>query len=392
MRIAVLTAAYPSPAEPERAIFLENLHRELLEAAGGDLAIEVVAPRVHPGDPLRETRHGIQVHRFRYPSGGRRLKEAAPSHPVLAVYFLSALWRTWRVLRRGSPRLLICHWVLPCGPVAALAARLASVPVVFFAHGSDLNRYARLSPAAFELARWSLSRAVAVVAVSAELAQAAREELGVAGDRVHVLPMGVGGEFAPGDREKERAALGLGPDWELLAVGDLLVEKGILELLEAFEGLRRAGVRARLHVVGEGPLRGGAPGRNGAGVEWRGRMGPGELARWYRAADLLVHASHGEGAPLVVMEALASGLPVVATRVGGIPELVEEGKTGKLVAPRDAGALETALRELLAAPAELEAMRAALRHGRPELSARQRARKLYPLLAAAAGLSPAQQG
>ena len=103
LRFLVLTAAYPSPAEPGRAVTIENLNRALIEGRGVDVSLTVVAPQVHSQDPLQEVREGIEVRRFPYPSGGKRLKEVeAPGLFALGCYVLSGLWEVLRVARRGD--------------------------------------------------------------------------------------------------------------------------------------------------------------------------------------------------------------------------------------------------------------------------------------------------
>ena len=142
LRFLVLTAAYPSPRDPGRAIFIENLNRALLEEGGGELSLTVVAPRVHSLDPAFELRSGIEVRRFPYPSGGKRLKELnSPGPLALGGYLLSGLARVLWEARRGDYDALLCHWTLPAGPIAWLSSFFLESPFFLFAHGSDLNRY-----------------------------------------------------------------------------------------------------------------------------------------------------------------------------------------------------------------------------------------------------------
>jgi len=388
MRLLVLSAAYPSPAEPQRAIFVENLNRALVDVSNGALHITVVAPRIHASDPLVEERYGLTVYRFPYPSGGRRLKEIAnPSSLRLGAYLASGLWRSLSVSFRTRSDLLLAHWVLPAGVIGAAVARMLHIPLVLYSHGTDINRYARWLSGKL-LAGWSLSQARRVFTVSRELAGILHTEHDVREEMVDLLPMGVAPEFFPGQPGGERAKLGLGDFFELLYVGDVCVEKGLEDLLAALEILWRNGVNVRLHVAGDGPLAAGLASRlEGRPVRLLGRLSPGDVARWYRGADLYVHPSHSEGAPVSVMEALSSGLPIVSTDVGGIPDLVAQEVTGLLVCPRDPPRLAAAIGRLYEDRELHESMRCHLRENLPDHSVEGRARALFPCLEEAAGAS-----
>lgn len=358
MRLLVVTAAYPGPTEPERAGYLESLHASLLAVAEGALEIHVLAPRVHPSDPIDEVRQGVSIERFGYLAGGRRLRQF-PRLPVarLALYLASGRRLARRAARRWSPDVVLGHWVLPSGLITRAVGGRPRPPSVLWAHGSDVHRYARRG-AGRKLARLAARGASRVLAVSGPLADALVNGLGVDPGRVHVLPMGVAPCFTPGDRGAARRRLGLGEGCHLLVVGDVVREKGIRELVTAVGRLRADGAPVRLHVIGDGPLReslaaGTLPGGGqaiagcGEAIHCLGRLPSDTLATWYRGADLLVHPSWAEGTPVVVMEALACGLPVVASAVGGIPDLLRGDARSTLVPPRDPDALTAALRRFL---------------------------------------------
>ena len=152
---------------------------------------------------------------------------------------------------------------------------------------------------------------------------------------------------APGERSVTRRALGLADDdVVLIAVGSLKPIKGVDVLLHALAGLVRKHPRLRLIVVGEGPDRSAL--ENLARelsiadrVSFLGLRADVDVV--LRAADALVLPSRAEALPTVLLEAMATGLPVVATRVGGVPEIVEEGRSGVMVPPEDASALGSVL-------------------------------------------------
>jgi len=388
-RVLVLTAAYPAESSPERAVFVENLTAAMLpvDETGGWEAI-VVAPRIVSTDVRREARHGIEVCRFSYVSGGRRLKEVArPNLVILGTYFLSALLTGLRSAIRSWPDVIVAHWVLPMGPIAALIAFVVRRPLVIVVHGSDINRYGT-SGFLFWLRRRALARASRVVAVSQALAEQL-SELGVPSELTSHVPMGVDTELflAPGGnaaaarqrRDAARADLQISSDRPaLLFVGDLIVDKGVQELATAWKELIAGGCEVDLWFVGEGPLKGCLKAELGhaAGVGtvlFPGRVPQRQLASWYHAADLFVLPSHAEGTPVAVMEALTCGLPIVASDVGGIPEVVRDGVTGRLVPARDPAFLRRTLADLLSVPEKLDRYGEELRRSPVQHSVEQRA-------------------
>jgi colanic acid/amylovoran biosynthesis glycosyltransferase len=141
----------------------------------------------------------------------------------------------------------------------------------------------------------------------------------------------------------------------LLTVGRLAPVKGQAVLLEAVRQLRAEGVPAHLTLIGDGPKRGDLERLAGElevsdAVTFAGAVGQDEILRYYARADVFCLASFGEGVPVVLMEAMAVGLPVVTTRIMGVPELVEDGVTGVLVPPGRADSLAGAVKRLAEAP------------------------------------------
>jgi glycosyltransferase involved in cell wall biosynthesis len=184
-----------------------------------------------------------------------------------------------------------------------------------------------------------------VVAVSRALADAV-VELGVNRARVAVVTNGVAGAlFHRRVRALARRALGVPPDGKrILYVGRLEAAKGVLDLLDAFARIDDPALS--LTLVGDGAARAECERRAGARVQLAGARPLDEIPRWMAAADLVTLPSWNEGTPNVILEALACGRPVVASRVGGIPDLITDEKLGVLVPARDLDALAAALREM----------------------------------------------
>jgi glycosyltransferase involved in cell wall biosynthesis len=264
--------------------------------------------------------------------------------------------------RRGRVDVVLGTWAYPDGCAAVLLARALRLPVVVKLHGSDLNVVARLAGPRAQL-RALLPRADRVVAVSRALAEEAAA-LGVAPDRIRLVRNGVDTDrFAPADREAARAELGLPRERRvLLYVGHLKESKGVLDLAAAYRELAAARKGADLVIVGEGDARGRLE-ASGPGMRLVGARPHEEVPRWMAAADVVVLPSWNEGTPNAVIEALACGRRVVATAVGGVPDLVTSPLVGELVPPHQPAALAAALARALDQPYSAEEVASAARSG-----------------------------
>ncbi len=152
-----------------------------------------------------------------------------------------------------------------------------------------------------------------------------------------------------------------GPGFVVLCVARLAAQKGLDVLLSAVKLLADGGTDVQLVLVGDGPMRDRLTRRaERLGIKGRvvleGAVGQDEMAAYYAGADVFCLPSFAEGVPVVLMEAMASGRAVVATRVAGVPELVEDGVSGLLVAPGNAEELAAALQRLASSPEERESM------------------------------------
>lgn len=342
MKILILTNLFPTPWDPLRGAF----NRQQFERLGQNHEIDVLTAvdfRERWGGVRGEVMvAGLRTDHFVFvypPRFGRAL------HPL--CWLLSLLWQRGRQLRKAHYDCLLASWAYPDAVAVSWLARRLGIPYLVKVHGSDLNVQATHALRRPQI-RAALRGAGAVIAVSRALA-GKTAELGVERSRVHVIYNGVDQTlFAPGSRSEARVRLGLSADAPLLLyVGNLKPAKGCLDLLEAFPAVLAACPRARLVYVGAGPARAALLDRAAAlGCSRRmqlvGAVTHAELAHWFRAADLLCLPSHNEGVPNVVLEAMACGTPVVASQVGGIPEVVPE-YAGVLVPPHAIEALSVAL-------------------------------------------------
>jgi glycosyltransferase involved in cell wall biosynthesis len=262
---------------------------------------------------------------------------------------------TWRVLRQESPTVLHIHHVWPAADryLAALAG-LAGVPhVVVTEHIVGTPHSAGQTG----LKRRELGRADAVTAVSGAVADALVRDYGLARARIRIVPPGADppdpAREAPLAREA-RAALGAGVLRPLVVcVGRLERQKGHDVLLEAVAALRARGVDCVVARAGGGAERAPLEQRARAlkldgRVRFLGALD--DPAPLIAAANVVVLPSRWEGLPLVLLEAMMRGRAVVASAVGGIPEVLEDGVNGRLVPPENPAALAAALEPLLRKP------------------------------------------
>lgn len=364
LRVLVITRNFPNRLEPLACAFA----RQQLAALARRATVEVLATVPYlPGAgilgsrararrlralPRRDVVAGVRVVHPRVPyiPGAARLPALvslnAPLYLAGLLPYLPGLVGRFDVV-------LGTH-LFPDACAAVAAARLLGLPCVVKAHGTDVNVVARWPGVQPILAR-ALREARFAAGVSRPLVEAL-VRLGAPADRAVLLPNGVDRTvFHPQGRAEARHALGLPVDDRIVAfVGGLDREKGVLELVVAFERLRsEAAAPVHVVLVGEGPLEAELRaastrlGAQGGRLILAGAQDLAGVARFLAAADLLALPSWDEGTPNVVLEALAAGRPVVASRVGGIPDALLEGTTGLLVPPRDPEALAGALHEAL---------------------------------------------
>ncbi len=254
-------------------------------------------------------------------------------------------------VRAYRPDVILNYVVYPDGYAAVRMGETLGVPAVLTAIGSDLNRIP--DPLCARLTRAALQRAAFTTTVSGDLLRTART-LGADPSRSAAVLNGCDTAiFYPRDRAAAREALGVSTNAEMiLYAGRLDLRKGLRELIDAIAALRGRRPALRCYLMGDGPdkpvLEQSIAHRHLQKVVTFVPSAPtATVAQWMAACDLFTLPSYKEGCPNVVLEALASGRPVVATDVGGIPELMDD-RSGQLVPAKDAAALEQALDATLA--------------------------------------------
>ena len=347
MRVLFLAHAYPRFAGDPVGSFVGNLAVAL---ADHDVQVTVSAPSA-PGLAGFEEIDGIPIHRYRYApikhetlaytgTMGAQVRDTLVGKLAMASYLAAAYRAASARLRASSFDLIHAHWWFPAGLVSSALRWRFRVPYLVTMHGSDL-RLASSFPMGETLYRRVAQDAGAMSAVSSWLARAG-EQLAPA-TTVAVAPMPVVARlFEPGgQREPDR----------MLFIGKLSEQKGLHRLLRAMTRMRAT---PTLTVVGAGRVDDAAVKRLAeelglaARIEWLPLLTQEELAAQYRRSAIHVVPALDEGLGLTAVESLLSETPVVGFDSGGLPDIVLDGVTGRLVAAGDEGALANALDALLA--------------------------------------------
>jgi glycosyltransferase involved in cell wall biosynthesis len=358
MQVAVLTTSFPRHEHDWAGRVVLDQAKALGER-GGD--VTVVAPD-EPGFPETDTVDGVAVRRVRYAwprateglAYGAGMAENLKARPSLALQLPGLVL----ALRRGladmgrdavpQPDVVLAHWAL-AGLAAAPVCRRRGVPLITVLNGSDLTLALGDGLLARTWAR-TVKRALAASAFTVVLSGAMGRDAIAAGlvrdDRVSVVPQGV-------DDALLSRPVGPGEEGRVLFVGRMVESKGVRELAEAVKLLPPP---AHLVCAGDGPLVAELSGL--AQVTCLGPLEHFSVLDEMQRAAVVALPSHAEGLPNVLLEAMALGRPVVATPVGGIPELVRgdsasgaTGPAGLLVPAGDARSLSQALESVLGHPA-----------------------------------------
>lgn len=351
----MLTTTFPGHAGDGTPEFVLTLSQAL---TGFD--VTVVAPWVR-GSLRREQIGDLHVRRVRYvPTGVRGVADdaimpAVRARPLCALQLpglvVALAWGTWREVRRTRARVVNAHWIVPAGLIAMVLRVLGGPPFVLTVHGADAYTLSSGPPRALKSA--VLRRAAAVAPVSADIARS----LALGADSP-VLRMGV-------DTAAIRAHVGTRrPEpGRLLYIGRLAEKKGVDVLLDALAEVPDA----HLVIIGDGPDRHALEQRTQRlglteRVTFEGRQPKASVLDALATAAAVVIPSRvardgdQEGTPVVLAEAMAAGVPVIASALGGLGECVEHDRTGLLVPPGDVEALGQTLRAVIAGAVDLHAI------------------------------------
>lgn len=362
LRVLTFSSLFPNAEQPLHGLFVRERVRAMAEWC--DVRVIAPVPFVPPlpllGDRYARLRRvsalerweGLDVRHPRFvvtPKVGKAFDGIA-----MGLSCLADVAQAHRALRFD---IIDAHWAYPDGVAAAVIAKALGLPLSITVRGDDINVFAeeRLRRPSI---KWALRRADLVVAVSAELRERVAA-LGVESSRIVMIPNGVDTRrFQPMGKFEARIRLGLrlkGP--LLLSVGRLHESKRFPVLVDVLARIRQFYPDASLAIVGGSDSEADATQAIVARaralaltdeVHLPGAQSPDTLPLWYGASDVFCMPSSREGSPNVLLEALACGVPSVATRVGGAVEVVTDPSIGQL-APGDAESFTAAVRNVLSA-------------------------------------------
>jgi glycosyltransferase involved in cell wall biosynthesis len=368
LKIAVLTSSYPRFPGDGTAPFVMSISKSFVELGH---EVHVVAPYDPEIKPMNNM--GIHVHRFRYiwperfhiMGHARALRADIKFNPLvyflIPFYFCAAFFRLLLIASRQGCELIHVHWVLPNGPIAALAASWLKIPFVVSLHGSDIY-VAKKNFLFRNLAGYVFNRAAGVTACSRELRQSAIE-LGASEDTL-LLPWGADPDIFSPQRKNPtiRESYGITPGEILIvAIGRLVHKKGFENLLTALHTVVKEEPNVRVILGGDGPLLDRLANQSQTlnlsdHVIFAGRIPWNEVPEFLATANIFVLPSirdeHGnvDGLPTVLLEAMSSGVAVVASDIGGVELVIDHNKSGILIPPGDANALCDAIHNMISHP------------------------------------------
>lgn len=351
MKLLTYTTLYPNAAQPNHAVFVENRLTHLVRNSEAETRIIAPVPWFpfrgprfgeygkYADVPHREQRHGLTIFHPRFPVIPKMGMHLAPE-----LLYRATMGVVRRNLRdHGDVDILDAHYFYPDGVAAARIAQQLQKPLVITARGTDINLIPDYPGPRKKILK-AAAQAAGIVTVCAALKDRL-VELGATADKIHVLRNGVDLELFTPAAKAERSP---SDPFVLLSVGLLIPRKGHDLIVKALPGLPNV----HLHIAGDGPERRallqlaealGVADR----VKLFGQIPHRELPALYRAADILVLASDREGWPNVLLEAMACGTPVAATKIWGTPEVVTCRQAGQLIDARTPDAIAATVAAML---------------------------------------------
>ena len=370
MKVLVIGSVYPRFDKDAEVPWLRTSVAHLKKAG---VEIQVLAP-AYKGLKSHEI-DGVKVNRFRYAPASWEIlthEEGAPSKmaskpwlQLLAIpYIINGFFKCLKICRKWRPDVIHAHWPFPHAYIALGAAKLFRIPLVLNFHGAELLLI-RKKKWVKPLLKFAIGQAQAVFANSSFTAGKIKAIRNV---DVEWSPYGTTLDEDGGHPRNAPVAHAVNGKFKVLFVGRHIERKGICYLIEAAKHL--SADKFEIRIVGEGDLTEELKAqaaqlegdKNAASIVFTGKLVAPELAREYREANVFVlpaivdHKGDTEGLGVVLIEAMELGLPIIASNVGGIPDVVVNNESGILVPEKDPVALADAIKRIESDPQYTESL------------------------------------
>lgn len=337
-RILILTNAYPTDDTPNKGLDI----RDQLRRLNPYFEFKVIYARPKVGRfNLSKTYtkkwydQDIQVYEAVYPT----IPKIGPLINGI-LYYITLRKLIYSINQKFPLNQLSCYWTYPEGFAASIVKRDLKIPLTIRPRGSDINFFIKYFPFRI-LIKFCLRMADVIIPVCNDLGKNI-VNLEIDPNKVRCVPFGVDTQrFKKIDKNSCREKVGIPFEkFAILFIGNLLEVKGINYLIESLKIIEQKKIKnIELNIIGSGPLKekylSAARQFGECAIKLRGEIPHDDIPLWMNASDLFCLPSISEGYPNVLMEALACGLPVIASRVGGIPEIINSEDIGILVPPRD---------------------------------------------------------
>lgn len=356
MKILIISKIFPNHLSPMFGTFVFNETRALAQ----EHEVQVLAPIPwFPRLPVFK-----RWSQFAFIAPTEKIGGLPVAHPRYVVFpkigrslyglnYILGIRRAVNQIHKTSGfDAILAHYAYPDGYAAAYFARKFGCPLLLKTHGSDIHEDVRYRSRRFGVVK-ALRRADRIIPVSQSLKKQI-EALRIPPAKIQVIHNGIDTQhFNVRNQAACRAELGLAPDEKiLLFVGQLVPVKGVLSLIQLFQKyIQQHGPQLRLVLVGGGELEKAVRQQIKAvnlekQVTLAGPQHHDQIPKWMNAADILCLNSLNEGYPTVLIEAQACGLPIIATDVGGVREIIQNQNLERLIAPGDTAGFLTGLQEL----------------------------------------------
>ena len=358
LKALVLTNLFPNPQEPLRGIFVYQLVENLKNHC--DLMIVSPLPWFPKVPSLQRSGEWSKFSQIPQMATMNGLRIYYPKFPVIpkvgfvqSLFLFLRIFHTIRSLHAEEQFDLVnAHWIFPDGVAAAWLCRILGLPLMLTAHGCDINAYTKLPMRRLQIL--SAIRSAQLTVVVSRQQKELIEKLGIRPSKMSIVQNGVDLDLLNVKDQREcRRLLHLDTEKKIiLFIGQHVEVKGFTYLISAVKRLASKGINNfKVIAIGEGPLKKTLwaevqESELEQHIEFVGAKKYTEIPFWLGASDLLCLPSHREGCPCVVLEALACGRPVVASKVGGIPDIINHDN-GILIEPGNSESLSDGLMKAL---------------------------------------------